>query len=389
MLPTSNIIGDWDFNYWPAQNKSSILTILDDGYAFTSNGSWYQWEIKSDGHINIYNYGYVLYDGIIDGDNISGVASSKYSGNEWEWHASRHLSPIVSPLNLNDLIIGLWTLRNDIDEVDDNIVEFGENGDFISKNYDVGEWSISDDVLIISTAGGFLLYYAQCVDGIICGKCQNQIGNEWGFWLEHTYIPIQESEKPIGKEKKSFVSPDNKINENNRKADSKQILDYLQENGIQYFYHFTARKNVASIIANGGLFSWKYLLEHGIAIPVNSGGDEWSRQLDLKQKLEDYVRLSFCEDHPMKYHRRNLDLVLLKIDIEVASFAGTLFSDINAASLRHKHGGEIDDLKKVDLRAVKRRYVSSTDDDFQKHQAEVMVKTHVPLKYIININEFN
>ena len=48
-------------------------------------------------------------------------------------------------------------------------------------------------------------------------------------------------------------------------------------------------------------------------------------------------------------------------------------------------GGSLLDLKRVNFDATKRHFVSKNDEDFKPHQAEVMVKTFVPLKYIVNI----
>lgn len=80
------------------------------------------------------------------------------------------------------------------------------------------------------------------------------------------------------------------------------------------------------------------------------------------------------------------NLVLLKVKIDVAWFKGTMFSDINAADSRHSHGGDLEDLQKVDFRATQKTYVRKDDEDFKPHQAEVMVKTFIPLDYIINID---
>lgn len=158
-----------------------------------------------------------------------------------------------------------------------------------------------------------------------------------------------------------------------KKQDAEIIKTYLEHNGVQYFYHFTDRRNLESIIKNGGLFSWKYSLDNGVTITC-PGGDKWSRELDQRFGLEDYVRLSFCDDHPMSWRlkKNGSDLVLLKIKKEVALFSGTLFSDINAAASNHHHGGSYNDLLFVDIRATRRHYLRSTDPDFGKHQAEVM-----------------
>lgn len=170
------------------------------------------------------------------------------------------------------------------------------------------------------------------------------------------------------------------------KSDKDAIVKVLQNNGIRYFYHFTARENLTSIKRFGGLYSWYSMQENKRIIPC-SGGDDWSHQLDMRHGLQDYVRLSFCDDHPMAFRLKQsgTPLVLLKIDIEVATWKDTLFSDINAADNNHRHGGSLADLNHVNFNAVKRNYVSREDADFKPHQAEVMVKTFIPTKYILNL----
>lgn len=169
-------------------------------------------------------------------------------------------------------------------------------------------------------------------------------------------------------------------------SDFKQILD---DNGILYLYHFTDKRNIPSIKLHGGLYSWHYCKKNNITIPCQ-GGDYDSQELDKKYGLEDYVRLSFCNDHPMAYRlqQSGSDIVILKIKADVALLKGTLFSDINAADKLHTHGGKLEDLKKVNFKATQRKYVSRNDADFKPHQAEVMVKTFVSKKYIVNLDNF-
>lgn len=172
------------------------------------------------------------------------------------------------------------------------------------------------------------------------------------------------------------------------KMDASAIQQYLHNAGVSYFYHFTDRRNLASIREHGGLFSWKYCEDHGITIPY-TGGSEFSRSLDRSHGLSDYVRLSFCDDHPMAFRLKQdgYDLVLLKIKIDVASIDTTLFSDMNATDSNHHHGGNLADLQRVDISATRADYLSSSDPRFKPHQAEVLVKTFVPLKFIVNIDD--
>jgi hypothetical protein len=163
----------------------------------------------------------------------------------------------------------------------------------------------------------------------------------------------------------------------------------LQENGITAFYHFTDYHNLKSIKDNDGLYSWHYADSNSIVINF-PGGDTLSRDLDKRYGLQDYVRVSFCIDHPMQYRlkQRGRNLALLEVDIEVAYYENTIFCNINATDSSHQKGTAITDLEKIKFSATKRRFVSREDPDFKQHQAEVLVKTWIPLEHIKNINNF-
>lgn len=188
---------------------------------------------------------------------------------------------------------------------------------------------------------------------------------------------IQETSYPIEKS----------ITQLNIKTEHKEIKQYLIDNDIQYFYHFTDRSNLESIISHGGLYSWEHCITNDIAIN-KAGGDDTSRSLDKYYDLGDYVRLSFCSDHPMAYRlkKSGYDLVLLKIKIDVAWLKDTLFSNMNATDSMHCHGAHLSDLQRVDINAIKATYVPSGHPYFKPHQAEILVKTYIPMKYIINID---
>jgi hypothetical protein len=174
----------------------------------------------------------------------------------------------------------------------------------------------------------------------------------------------------------------------NKKANWRDIQKILQKNGISVFYHFTDRYNLKSIIDNKGLYSWSYCDNNGIIITF-PGGNTFSRSLDKKLGLHDYVRASFCSNHPMQYRLQTngSDLVLLKLDLEVAYFENTLFSNMNATDKMHQIGGEVEDLQKVRFSATKRKFLNNNDPDFKFHQAEILVKTWIPINHVLNINE--
>lgn len=175
----------------------------------------------------------------------------------------------------------------------------------------------------------------------------------------------------------------------NPKEEATEIKNYIKENNIRYFYHFTDIRNIKSIIAHGGLFSWYSASQRGVDI-INPGGDILSRSLDKRSNLEDYVRLSFTEWHPMMHRKEQegANIVVLKIHPSVTILHDTLFSNMNATSNMCSIGADLKAFKRINLEATRKAYVKNTDKDFAELQAEVLVKNHLPLKYILNINEF-
>jgi hypothetical protein len=171
------------------------------------------------------------------------------------------------------------------------------------------------------------------------------------------------------------------------KPDWEKFQEVFQKNGITCLYHFTDRDNLESIKRNGGLFSWSFLNRHGL-YPARPGGSLLSRVLDKRYEIEDYVSLSYVLDHPMmmmaKMDNRITWLAILKIDLCVAYFEKTLFCDMNATNMMHRIGSNIEDLNKVHLDVVKQGYKTREKHDPERlfYQAEVLVKTWIPIEYI-------
>ncbi len=197
-------------------------------------------------------------------------------------------------------------------------------------------------------------------------------------------------------EQTKVISPEEKqrlINlSESRKNNWKEFQRVLTNNNIRCFYHFTDRSNLQSIRNLGGLFSWYYCYEHCINIP-RPGGSDSSWKIDYKKGLQDYVRLSFTPNHPMMYVAKNegriIDPVILQIDLDVAYIDTTLFSDINAATLKTPvHiGDELDNLSQIHFSTVKLpNHFDLNDVERPFYQAEILVKTFVPMKYIHEVN---
>lgn len=195
----------------------------------------------------------------------------------------------------------------------------------------------------------------------------------------------REQTKQTEKQRLELLSSEQKENW----ADFKQVL---KNYGIQYLYHFTDRRNIPSIKRNGGLLSWNYCVQHKIDIP-SPGGGNLSRQLDISRNLQDYVRLSFTTQHPMMYiamkDGRIDNPVILKIDPSVVYLKHTKYSNMNATikRLAPNIGTSLEDFKKIHFNSVKVQTHFDLNVEEQPYfQAEVMVKTFISKKYIVNLD---
>lgn len=170
--------------------------------------------------------------------------------------------------------------------------------------------------------------------------------------------------------------------------ETNNIHSYLANNHIPKLYHFTDRSNLFSIIKNGGLLSWWACENEDIHIN-RPGGDDLSRRLDSHKHLEDYVRLSFCEKHPMmstpENKKRIPKPIIIEISTDVCELDGALFSDINATANGAQIKSGIEGLKLVDFRVVKQDHY--TEEEKPRYQAEVLVKHRIPLDYFLNLEQ--
>ncbi len=169
----------------------------------------------------------------------------------------------------------------------------------------------------------------------------------------------------------------------------KELVDF---HNIRKLYHFTDRDNLKSIIDNGGLYSWADCEAKGIRIPKPGGGD-LSKSLDRRDNLQNYVRVSFVNEHPMMYIAMNdgriTNPVILEIAPEVIYDKETKFADRNATRNGANVGGTFDDFKKIHFTSVKaRKHFDLDAEEQQFYQAEVLVKNFIPLDKILNIGNF-
>lgn len=166
----------------------------------------------------------------------------------------------------------------------------------------------------------------------------------------------------------------------------------IEQHHITTLYHFTDRENLESIINNGGLYSWADCEQKGISIS-KPGGSMDSRDLDRRDNLQNFVRVSFVREHPMMYVAMNdgriSNPVVLEIDPEVIYWQDSLYADRNATKNGAHVGSSIDDFSQLHFNSFKAKKHFDLDADEQKfYQAEVLVKNHIPLQFIKNIGNF-
>ena len=176
------------------------------------------------------------------------------------------------------------------------------------------------------------------------------------------------------------------------KFDWKLFRKYIKRNDINCLYHFTDKSNLDSIIKNNGLYSQKFCIENNIIVN-KPGGDELSHQLDKKANLDNFIRLSFTANHPMMYYAlkegRLSNPVILKIDSEVIYWLHSKYSDSNATSKYSKIRDDFKSLSVVDLKYIKSvDYFDSIEEKRKFYQAEILVREHIPIKFIKNVYEY-
>ncbi len=177
-----------------------------------------------------------------------------------------------------------------------------------------------------------------------------------------------------------------------KKSNWQEFKAILDLNKIVKLYHFTDRDNLESIIKNGGLYSWGDCEDKGIKI-AKPGGGLLSRELDARDRLQHYVRVSFTTQHPMMYEAmkdgRLSNPVILEIDPEVIFWKDSKYANMNATKTGCNKGSTIDDFKMIHFQSVKaHKHFDLPENEQPYFQAEILVKNSIPLEYIKNIGNF-
>lgn len=177
-----------------------------------------------------------------------------------------------------------------------------------------------------------------------------------------------------------------------KKSNWQEFKAILDQHKIVKLYHFTDRDNLESIIKNGGLYSWGDCEDKGIKI-AKPGGGLLSRDLDRRDSLQHYVRVSFTTQHPMMYvamqDGRLSNPVILEIDPEVIYWQDSKYANMNATRSGAHKGGSLEDFKQIHFESIKvRKHFDLPEVEQPYFQAEILVKNFIPLEYIKNIGNF-
>jgi hypothetical protein len=174
----------------------------------------------------------------------------------------------------------------------------------------------------------------------------------------------------------------------------KAPIQILKENGIDYLYRITHKKNLKSIL-RFGLLSRNLCIEKGLAVE-EIGDTEIKERRGMTMlpysglRLNDYVPLYFNPRNAMMYKvckRFNAsNLVVLAYDLMMILISGTIFTDANAASEVANFYYRKSELEKFDWKIIQSKDWSLGGITFreikQKMRAEVLVKERIPRKYL-------
>lgn len=111
-----------------------------------------------------------------------------------------------------------------------------------------------------------------------------------------------------------------------KKIGYRTIESKIKRAGISYLYHYTDKRNLASINKHGGLLSMKFITDHNIEVPAVIG-DSISHNIDKDLHVDDYVKLlSFIDRKAINKLKVDRDMVVLKIDNSVLLINDSLYA---------------------------------------------------------------
>lgn len=159
----------------------------------------------------------------------------------------------------------------------------------------------------------------------------------------------------------------------------------------QRFYHFTDRKNLASIRTHG-LLSTAELKRKNLFRPVVPGGDANSQANDHAKGTDKFVCLCFTNSHPMCYVAQNdgrkLDPVYLQINPDIIKTDGVMVTNApsNQSSVERIAVATALDALDLEVLYTRMNWQDATINERLRiaEKYEILVPKRVALKYILH-----
>ena len=157
---------------------------------------------------------------------------------------------------------------------------------------------------------------------------------------------------------------------------------------IRYLYHFTDRRNLASIKETGGLYSTARLREMRIDA-FHPGGNEISLEADHRFGMDRFVHLCFNTNHPLEYLARQDGRIQrtawLYVNPSVLTLPGVMFTP--GVSNRAGIGPVpiLDAIEMIDFEVLYARTDWSDAAIYSRRQAaercEILVPNTIPFNF--------
>lgn len=164
--------------------------------------------------------------------------------------------------------------------------------------------------------------------------------------------------------------------------EAKTIKQIISDNGFSFLYHFTDIHNLTSI-GTQGLLTKAEIEKKSLMEAINFGGNELSRDLDLKYGNWDKVSLSWLPKIPMAYHREGeFHLCYLVLDPNLALAKNVVFTDMNATDKKHKRDTGEKGLSLVNFSSVRRDHPYRSELEKKQKQAEILIPFSISNEFI-------
>ena len=166
-------------------------------------------------------------------------------------------------------------------------------------------------------------------------------------------------------------------------------MQYIQKHNIQYLYHMTDLRNLASVLQHG-LLSHNEAHRRGL-VSVDISNQEVNQRRGQTSiddtPLHDYVNFYFQPKNPMLSVKRDIQsqIVFLGVDPRLLLEKTTVFSDGNAAADSTTFYRGTNSLDRLPWEAINAAYWNNFADGKRIKCAEILVYPKVEISSVLRI----